>query len=254
MRLRRGAPILLVAGLLTGGITGGVRIGGRAAVGATEAIVALAPARVQSAAATTPAVNAEPVRRNATSVAVPMAAAGTLNADESAVLGETCELRLLADGTGLELDGRQWTALATAALEADAIRQNYEAEIATTVAEGPGKFRIEIPSYAGAGEALRAKFYAQLDRVLGMAAAADVAEKIGARLEARFGGFGISEQTLEVAGDPRAGLADCAVTRTVTYAVDGEGGTRVATRRETILPAWEDSSGERWGALLGKRG
>ena len=251
MRWRRAAFLLLAAALLTGGRAICVRVshdGGPVAAKIPAELKTVEPAR-RLAMARRGIESGAPARRVE---GIAAAQPAELNADESALLGETCELQLLARGSGLAIDSKQWSELAAVALDTDAIRQTYEAEIATAVAEAPGKFRVEIPSYASAGEALRAKFYAQLDRVLGTAAAADVADRIGARLEARFGGFGISEQTLEITGDPRTDLADCVVKRTVTYTTQGEQGDRVATRRETFLPAWEDPAGDRWGTLLAR--
>jgi hypothetical protein len=184
-------------------------------------------------AATTAMLTAEPVK---------------LAADDAAAVAEMAELQILAEGTGLVLDSAQWAKLAGVTLDVQTIRQNYEAEIARTTAVAPGRYRVEIPGYASAGATLRAKFYAALGRELGETIAADVIEKLGARLEGHFGGFGVSLQTLEVATTSAGG--DLEITRTVNYWNRAEEGERLVTRRETHLPAWEDPSGERWGALL----
>ena len=251
--MRRLALILLVAAVLAGGIATGRRFSGkRAATSAVaKAAVVATEARARPRVALPRGAEAASAARRIEAIAAARETA-RLSQDDAAVLAETCELQMLAQGTDLTLDSGQWTKLAGVTLELDAIRQAYEAEIATAVAVEPRKFRVEIPSYAGAGAALRAKFYAELDRALGTAAAADVADRIGARLESRFGGFGLSVQTLDIAAGPKA--EDCVVTRTVTYAVDGANGARVATRSETYLPAWEDPSGERWGAMLARVG
>jgi hypothetical protein len=253
MRLRRVAPVLLMAALLAGGAASGFR--SFADSRAEKPHNAVTPARERDGRASIAASEAAALSQERRIEAIARARTGapaTLNGDEAALLAETSELQLLAAGTDLALDSAQWTKLASVALELEAVRQTYEAEIASAVAVAPGKFRVEIPSYAAAGAALRAKFYAELERALGTAVAADVADKIGARLEARFGGFGLSVQTLDIAADSNRGLADCVVTRTVTYAMPDAGGERVMKRQEMFMPAAEDPTGERWGPMLAR--
>jgi hypothetical protein len=249
MRLRRSAAILLVAALFTGGVTIGLGLAGRTE---TTTGVAFALQPVAGRAGTSEsATRREPVKlapKAAALAVVPVAAPAKLTGDEAAAVAEMAELQLLAQGTGLVLDSVQWAKLAAVTLDVQTIRQNYEAEIAQTTALAPGRYRVEIPGYVSAGATLRAKFYAALGRELGDAVAADVIEKMGARLEGHFGGFGVSLQTLEVATTSAGG--DVEITRTVNYWNRAEEGERLVTRRETHLPAWEDPSGERWGAML----
>lgn len=175
--------------------------------------------------------------------------ANDLAADDAALIAETGALRALAEDTELELNGRQWSALATVTLRIQAIRQAYEASIANAANAGPACYRVEIPAYAAAGDALRAKFHAALREELGEANATEVLEKLGARLEGHFAGFGVSVQTLDVAGDPRAS-ADYAVTRTVKFWNGVSGDDRLTLRRETHFPGLEDPAGMTWGPLL----
>jgi hypothetical protein len=173
-----------------------------------------------------------------------------LSGDATALVGEMCDLQLLAQGTGLALDSRQWSMLAAVVLNAQAVRQIYEAEIATATLVAPGRYRVEVPSYASAGDLLRAQFHADLRAKLGEATAGEVLAKLGEKLEGRFAGFGVSLQTIDIAADPRGADTNWQVTRTVTYWNSVDGGDRLTTRRETHFPAWEDPTGERWAALL----
>lgn len=175
---------------------------------------------------------------------------GELGAEESVLIAEIGALQMLAQGCNLALSAAEWTALAEVALDIQAIRQTYEAEIALVSAVAPGNYRVEIPEYAAAGAALRRKFYVTLDERLGNEVALRVVEALGSKLEGYFGGFGLSVQTLEVAGVRDADFAMAEITRTVTYSDDVEGGVRVTTRRETHFPGLEDPAGERWGVLL----
>ncbi len=247
MRLRRVAPLLLIAAVFVGDWAGGWGFGGGSQPVAVK----------RSSAATRPTEaaltvskwmpTAPPPPATPSAATVRLAGPVTLAEDETALVAEVGELQLLAQGTGLVLDSAQWSKLAAVTLGVQAIRQNYEAEIAHTTAVAPGQYRVEIPGYAAAGAALRQKFYAQLGESLGDVRAADVIEKLGARLEGHFGGFGVSLQTLDVA---RSGNAEVEITRTVSYWSRAENGDQLVTRHETHLPAWEDPSGERWGALL----
>jgi hypothetical protein len=173
-----------------------------------------------------------------------------MSEDDAALLVEMSELRLLSQGANLELTGGQWSALAAVTLGIQAIRQAYEAQIATSTVVGPGRFRVEIPMYASAGDAIRARFLAGLQMELGETTAAEIVGKLGSRLEGHFAGFGVGVQTLDITGDPRGARPECEVTRTVKYWNSVEGGDRLTTRRETHFPGWEDPSGESWGPLL----
>jgi hypothetical protein len=173
-----------------------------------------------------------------------------LSGDATALVGEMCDLQLLAQGTGLALDSRQWSMLAAVVLNTQAVRQIYEAEIATATLVAPGQYRVEVPSYASAGDLLRAQFHADLRAKLGEATAGEVLAKLGEKLEGHFAGFGVSLQTIDIAADPRGADTNWQVTRTVTYWNSVDGGDRLTTRRETHFPAWEDPTGERWAALL----
>jgi hypothetical protein len=180
----------------------------------------------------------------------PMSMPEELSGDATALVGEMCDLQLLAQGTGLVLDSRQWSALAAVVLNTQAVRQIYEAQIATATVLAPGRYRVEVPVYASAGDLLREQFHADLRAKLGDATAADVLAKLGGKLEGCFAGFGVSGQTIDIAADPRGADTNWQVTRTVTYWNSVEGSDRLTTRLETHFPAWEDPTGERWAALL----
>ena len=173
-----------------------------------------------------------------------------LSSDATALVGEMCDLQLLAHDTPLTLNSWQWSALAAVVLRNQSVRQNYEAEIATSKVIAPGQYRVEIPAYASAGDMLREKFNTELRTELGEATAAAVLANLGGRLEGRFAGFGVSIQTLDIIGNPSESLGDVQVTRTVTYWNSVEGGDRPTTRRETHFPAFEDPTGDSWSALL----
>ncbi len=177
-----------------------------------------------------------------------------LEDDDAALLGEMSELQILAQGTAVELDNRQWTALAAVALETQTIRHRYEAQIARRVACGPDRTQVEIPMYPAAGDALRERFHAELRAALGADEATRVLEGLGARMEGHFAGFGVAVQTLEITGDPRGLRPNCEVTRTIKYWNSVNGTEQLTTRRETHFPAWEDPSGDNWGALLAVAG
>lgn len=173
-----------------------------------------------------------------------------LSADASALVAEMCDLQLLAHGTDLALNSRQWSALAEVVLRAQAVRQTYEARIATSTVIAPGQYRLEIPVYANAGDLLRESFNTELRTELGETTATDVLAKLGDKLEARFAGFGVSAQTLDITAKPDASLSDIQITRTVTYWDSVEGSNHPTTRREIHFPAYEDPTGDSWSALL----
>ena len=180
----------------------------------------------------------------------PVAPPHQLSSDAAALVVEMCDLQLLALDTHLDLNSRQWSAFAAVVLRNQSVRQNYEAQIATSRLIAPGQYRVEIPAYASAGDLLRKKFNAELRTELGEATAAEVLANLGARLEGRFAGFGVSVQTLDITGNPSESLGDVQVTRTVTYWNSVDGGDRLTTRRETHFPAFEDPTGDSWIALL----
>lgn len=212
--------------------TDGTRVVAPNALAAGGVVEFLQPAR-----ATSPAMAARPPHAE-------------LSADAARLTAEIAALQLLAQDSDLELASRQWAVLAEVTQEIQAVRQAYEATLATTAVVAPGRFRMEIPAYAAAGDALRARFHALLGERLGEANAAEVLARIGTRLEGHFAGFGVSVQALEITGDPREAGAEVAVTRTVRYWNSVEGGDQLTTRRETHFPRREDPASEHWGPLL----
>lgn len=175
-----------------------------------------------------------------------------LPAGEATQFSTLIELQLAASEMNLDLDltTKQWQAFAAAVVQAQAVRHNYEATIATAKEIGPGRYRIDIPAYAAAGDELRRQLLAELERGLGQDAAAQVAQAFGSRFEGSFAGFGVSAQTLEITGDPAAAPAKVEILRTVRYWNSLEGREKLTTRREVHFPSDEDPSGERWNALL----
>jgi len=176
----------------------------------------------------------------------PAIAAVPLDADSATVMSETATLQLLAHDTALDLAARQWSAFAAVTLKFQAIRQAYEATIATAAQVGPDRFRVDVPAYAVAGDALRAKFHAELRAQLGDVPTTEILAQFGAKLEGHFAGFGVSVQTLDIRADRAS--ADFAVTRTVQFWNSIEGQAQLTTRRETHFPAQEDR--ESWQPLL----
>ncbi len=189
----------------------------------------------------------QPMPATPSAVTVPVVEASS---GVSAHVAEMVALQLLAQGTELELGAQQWAALAAVTAEIQAVRHAYEASIAVATWREPGRGRIEIPAYAAAGDALRARFHAGLREQLGEANAAEILAQIGARLEGHFAGFGVSVQTLEVTGGPGGVPAEWEVTRTVKFWNSVEGHDRLTTRRETHFPGREDPAGDHWGPLL----
>jgi hypothetical protein len=177
-------------------------------------------------------------------------AAVTLPVEAAAITAEVIQLQQLAQDSGLELTSREWLAFAAVTREIQEIRQAYEASIAKATAAGQGKYHVEVPVYAVAGDALRAKFQAVLRTELGDANAEAILASMGRKLEGYFGGFGVSVQTLEIAGSPTSTDPNCVVTRTVQFWNSVEGGEQLATRRETHFPNREDPEGEMWQPFL----
>lgn len=161
-----------------------------------------------------------------------------------------CQLRLLAADTDLDLSHHEWATLSRAVIDAQAVRLAYEAEIARVVRVAPGHWRVEIPSYAEAGDELRRRLWANVHEGLGAAVAQEVRETLGRKLEARFAGFGVSAQTLEISGDPAAAPGDVTVQRTARFWDSIDGSAIMSTRHEVHFPAFEDPAGEQWTPLL----
>lgn len=244
MRLRRVAPILLVALLIVGAVVGWRPNGERNKIAARPPT-----ARSEAQTHLPAAVSARVVEFLQPATATP--AVGSVPAVEASVeatalVAEIVALQWLAQGTELELGARQWAELAKVTTEIQAVRHAFEASIAVATVREPGRSRIEIPAYPVAGDALRARFQSGLRENLGDANAAEILERLGARLEGHFAGFGVSVQTLEISGAP----AEFAVTRTIKFWNSVEGQDRLTTRRETHFPDREDPTGEQWSALL----
>lgn len=246
MTLRRVSPHWLVALAITGVLIGwrseAERSGPAGDAGTRRAearVVAVPPGRVVEFF--------QPARATAAAGAVPFVEA---SAGVSAHVAEIVALQLLAQGTELELGAQQWSALAEVTAEIQAIRHAYEASIAVATWPEPGRGRIEIPAYAAAGDALRARFHAGLREQLGEANAAEILEQLGPRLEGHFAGFGVSVQRLDVTGGPGGIPTEWEITRTVNYWNSVEGQDRLTTRRETHFPGREDPAGENWEPLL----
>lgn len=198
---------------------------------------------------------------SAVSVMTAVAAAGSsavqveqLPSDATGLVVAMCDLQLMAAGTDLSLDSDQWAALAAVVVRTQAVRHQYEAEIGGLQVIALGKYRVEIPMYARAGDALRQQFIAEMLSTLGEATANDVLAKMGGRLEASFAGFGVSVQTLDITGNPARDRTEVQIARTASYWSSEEGGDRPATRREIHFPATEDPTGDRWDALLATLG
>ena len=175
-----------------------------------------------------------------------------LSGDATAVLAERIALQALAEREALQLSERQWTGFAGVTQHHQAIRRAFEAEIAVLKRSGNGRHRFEIPLYPRAGDQLRTAFYASLRAELGQAVAAKIADKLGARLEDYFGGFGVTVQTLDFVAGLAAEQRDFVVTRTEIFWNQFRPDERLKTRRETFLIAAEDPAGGEWGALIAR--
>lgn len=190
-----------------------------------------APAPVQSVLAAPAAV-------------VPIA----LPQDGQAQLAEVVALQQLAGGE-LQLTPRQWATFAAVSSHFQAVRHAYEATLGEVRVTAPNQVRVEIPAYPEAGDALRARFFAELAAQMGHVAADEIGRRMGSKLEGYFAGFGVSVQTLEFeAGAQQAD--DYRVTRTIRYWDAVAAGQELNTRRETHFPALEDPSGHQWGPFL----
>lgn len=251
----RVAAVLLLAGAIVGWTTKVAWERGAAGAEAKEAVVEREVA-VKGPAATIPAGRV--VHFWATEPRVAGAAAETsdakpaqeLGAEGTGVVAEIVALQALARDTELELSPRQWAAFATATAHIQAVRQAYEASIASVVTREAGRYCMEVPAYPAAGDALRAKFHAELREQVGENTAAEILALMGRALEGHFAGFGVGVQTLEFAAGPGGAANDYRVTRTVRFWNAVEGSERLTTRRETHFPGAEDPSGETWGPFL----
>lgn len=211
-----------------------------------------APMRTEAATALPDAVAAgEPIVYFAAPPAPAKGTAEALGAQEAADLAEQAALHLLARGSELELTARQWAAFAAATAHIQTIRQTFEASLATVKPMADGRYRMEIPAYASAGDALRAKLTAELVNQLGEETATEILATLGSKLEDYFGGFGVSVQTLDFAA-ANGTAAEMQVTRTVQYWNAIEGGTELRTRRETHFPGLEDPTGDAWQPFLAR--
>lgn len=175
-----------------------------------------------------------------------------LSGDATAVLAERIALQALAEREALQLNERQWTGFAGVTQHHQEIRRAYEAEIAVLKRSGQGRHRFEIPLYPRAGDQLRAAFYASLRAELGEAVASEIADKLGARLEDYFGGFGVAVQTLDFVAGLALEQRAYVVTRTEIFWNQFRPDERLKTRRETFLIAAEDPAGGEWGGLLAR--
>ncbi|MCX6951187.1 MAG: hypothetical protein NTV51_03245 [Verrucomicrobia bacterium] len=168
-----------------------------------------------------------------------------LSPDGAALLSEQTVVRQLVKESEVALTSAQWAELAALTWQYQAVRQTFEATIATVSAQDPQ--RLEIPAYPAAGDALRERFYGELRERLGAEAAEAIASRAGTALEGYFGGFGVSVQTLDFG--PGAG-APSQVTRTAHYWNSTDSRDALTLRRETHFPQLEDPTGERWGPFL----
>lgn len=250
MTLRHVIPVTLLAALVVcGGLekreAGECAFLGRPATAVVEptAVVPIAP---METTATSHASRVGAVRSDERAVWP-----SRLNPEEAALLAEQVAVQLLVKDAALDLTPEQWSVLAAVTWHYQTVRQTFEATIATVSARE--KFRLEIPAYPAAGDALREKFYGELRERLGDDTAQAIAGRAGAALEGYFGGFGVSVQTLDFA--PNAAVAgtagaDYLVTRTAQYWNSTDAREKLTLRRETHFSGQEDPNGDRWGPYL----
>jgi len=173
-----------------------------------------------------------------------------MSASDAARFVALCQMRLLAAEADLDLSHDEWARLTGVVTHAQAVRMHYEAGIASVTEIAPGRYRVEIPAYPDAGDELRRRFLAELRETLGEAIAGEVMAKLGSRLEGRFAGFGVSNQTLEITGDPVGAPGDVKVERITHFWNSVKADDLISTRRDVHLPAAEDPMGEQWTPLL----
>ena len=251
MRNPRSHLVLLTTSLVIVGLVGRAwlpktkKLAGSGPVTVAASVVTFARALLAAAKASdTPADTLMPAANTPVTETLELSAAG------NQLVAEMCDLQLMAQGTDLSLDSSQWSALATVVLRTEAAQHAFEAQMATSSVIAPGRYRVEIPAYADAGEVLREEFAIGLCAELGQPVAMEVMAKLGDRLEGRFAGFGVSLQTLEITAPPGGKSSDVQLTRIVEYWNSVAGSDRVTTRREIHFPTLEDPTGATWGALL----
>jgi hypothetical protein len=245
MTIRRAAPTLILAVLL-GGV---VRMWEWTQPASTQpGVRSTLPMTRPAVAPRAAATMASALGDSASAVAA--RTIPTLSADSSAALAEQVALQQFAGAAALPLTPEQWATFAEVSSHYQAVRQAYEATLATVTSAERGHVRMEIPAYSSAGDALRAQLYGELREKLGAAASAAIAQRLGGALEGHFGGFGLSVQTLDFVAASGAADNDYQVTRTVKYWNSDETSDRLITRRETHFPGLEDPSGHRWGPFL----
>lgn len=173
-----------------------------------------------------------------------------LSSSDAAQFATLCDLHLMAGETELDLTSKQWDAFVVVVMQAQAVRHHYEAQIATVREIAPGRHRVEIPPYAAAGDELRRQFAADLETAVGRAAASEIMDKLGRKLDDRFAGFGVGTQTLEITGDPTRSPANVQIASTSKFWNSIDGPDWTTTRKEVLFPDAEDPTGETWSALL----
>ena len=243
MRVRRVAGILLVAGAIGGAVAGFRGMGRTVEKSASELTAHAGGGKVTNPARAEPGDRAR--GDHALTLPGTPERAWEATEEENAVVAELIELRQMAEGTGLELAPEQWVALAAVTRRTQLVRSRVEAEIGAVEAVAPGRWRMDVPGYAAAGAAMRARFFGEIGEALGAGVAAEVIDRLGPALEGYFAGFGVSLQTLDIAADPRGAAGDWQVTRTVAYSKNAMGGDQVAVRRETYFAQREDPVVER---------
>ncbi len=240
MRARRVAGILLVMGVIGGALAGFRAVRERGARCDGEALGRAGKEIWRAEAETRERKNhsLSPLNRGRSFAAAMEVVEAT--EEENAVLAETIELQQMADGTGLELAPEQWAALAEVTRRMQVWRGVVEAEIGAVQVIAPGRWRMDVPGYVETGAGMRARFFGEIDHVLGSSVAAEVIDKLGPAFEGYFAGFGVSLQTLDISGDERGSEVEWQVTRTIAYSKDVTSGDQVTVRRETYFAGHED--------------
>lgn len=170
--------------------------------------------------------------------------------DQPSVLAEVIQLQQLAANTALALTPEQWLALGAVAVHTQNLRHRHEASIASVGRLNVHSYALDIPPYPEMGAWLKASFESSVEAALGKDVAKVTLLALSPALTAHFGGFGVSQQTLEFARPSRLDPNDYQVTRTVTFWQGSATEGRAVTRRETFLPGLEDPAGTSWGPLL----
>jgi hypothetical protein len=173
-----------------------------------------------------------------------------LSPDQGSVLAEVVQLQQLAADTTITLTAEQWLALGSVTARFQTLRHLHEASISAVGRLDARSYTLEIPPYPETGATLKASFESSVQAALGSDAAGAALRALSPALIAHFGGFGVSQQTLEFARNSRLHPDDYEVTRTVTFWQGSANEGRAVTRRETFLPGSEDPAGASWGPLL----